>query len=154
MICRSDPGRTNVPLRVASQPTHTGRVTRFASTVMLALAIWAGTADARGGHGSNDIRVAATCGVGATTSLRVRARDDGIEIRFRLRQTRGRGSWRVTIVHENRVAVRATAKTTRADDSFEVRRVVEDLQGSDTVVVHAWGPKGLGCRLTATLRGS
>jgi hypothetical protein len=29
--------------------------------------------------------------------------------------------------------------------------MVPDLSGSDTIVVHAWGPKGLGCRATATL---
>jgi hypothetical protein len=56
------------------------------------------------------------------------------------------------IVHEQRVASRATRRTTRSDDSFEVRRTVPDLEGSDTVAVHAWGPRGLGCRASATLR--
>ena len=88
---------------------------------------------------------------GATSALRVRSRDDGIEVRFRLRQTNGRGSWRITIVHENRVAARAAVKTTSTDDSLEVRRVLPDLIGSDTIVVHAWGPAGLGCRAAATL---
>jgi hypothetical protein len=130
-------------------------VTRLVLTVLFALALSAGTASARGGdHGGgsgDDVRVTGTCGSGATTSLRVRTRDDGIEVRFQLRQTRGHGLWRVTIVHENRVVARVIAKTTRGDDSFEVRRVFTDLAGSDTVAVHAWGPKGLGCRATATL---
>jgi hypothetical protein len=56
-------------------------------------------------------------------------------------------------VHEQRVFSRATRRTTRRDDSFEVRRMVPDLPGSDGVVVHAWGPNGLGCRVTATLGG-
>jgi hypothetical protein len=130
-------------------------VARVFIVVVLLLALSAGTATARDGDGGDsDVRVAGVCGHGASASLRVRSRDAGIEVRFSLRQTRGRGLWRVTIVHENRVAVRATAKTTSGDDSYEVRRMLRDLPGSDTVVVHAWGPSGLGCRAAATLPDS
>jgi len=99
------------------------------------------------------VRVAGTCGRGATASLRLRADDGQIEVRFRVEQTRGRGVWRITIVHEQRVSSRATRRTTRSDRSFELRRRLADLSGSDTVAVHAWGPGGLGCRATATLPG-
>jgi hypothetical protein len=129
-------------------------VARAFVIVVLLLALSAGTAAARdddGGGGDSDVRVTGVCGHGATANLRVRSRDDGIEVRFALRQTRGRGLWRVTIVHENRVAVRTKTKTTSGDDSYEVRRVLRDLPGSDAVVVHAWGPNGLGCRAAATL---
>jgi hypothetical protein len=85
--------------------------------------------------------------------LRLRAEDRGLEVRFRLEQTRGHGLWRITIVHEHRVSARATRTTTRQDDSFELRRSLRDLPGSDTVAVHAWGPRGLGCQATATLPG-
>jgi hypothetical protein len=128
--------------------------------VLLALLLFAfsgGAAAARGNdHGggasrNDDVRVAADCGRGATSSLRVRARDDGIEVRIQLRETLGRGLWRITIVHENRVASRASARTTRSEDSFELQRTLRDLPGSDTVTVRAWGPNGLGCRATATL---
>jgi hypothetical protein len=119
---------------------------------LLLLAFSAGAAQARGGdRGGDDVRVSARCGHGVAASLRLRGHDRGIEVRFRLRQTRGRGVWRVTIVHERHVASRATRRTTRRDDSFELRRTLPDLQGSDTVVVHAWGPRGLGCRAAATL---
>jgi hypothetical protein len=133
-------------------------VTRLVVLALVLFAFAAGVADARGddhgGGGSEDVRVAGKCGRGASSSLRIRAHDRGIEVRFRLRQTRGRGVWRITIVHENRVASRATRKTTRTDDSIEVRRTLPNLPGSDTIVVHAWGPSGLGCRATATLPGS
>jgi len=129
-------------------------VTRVVVIVVLLLALFAGTAAARDGDGGDDVRVAGVCGKGATASLRVRSRDNGIEVRFALRETRGRGLWRVTIVHENRVAVRTTAKTTSGEDSYEVRRVLRDLPGSDAVVVHAWGPSGLGCRAAAILPDS
>jgi hypothetical protein len=120
--------------------------------MLLLFAISAGAAQARGDdHGGGEVRVSGRCGRGATASLRLRGRDTGIEVRFRLRQTRGPGVWRVAIVHERRVAARATKRTSRSEDSFELRRRFRDLRGSDTVVVHAWGPRGLGCHATATL---
>jgi hypothetical protein len=132
-------------------------VTRLVLLVLLLFALSGGAASARGtndggGGGNQDVRVGGNCTHGATSSLRVRDEDKGIEIRFRLRQTRGRGLWRITIVHENRVSSRAARRTTRTDDSWEVRRMLPNLRGSDTIVVHAWGPGGLGCRATATLQ--
>jgi len=145
--------RTKVPLRLRASSPHTGRMRRLALLALVPLAFAAGVADARGdgGGGDGDVRAAGSCGRGVTSSLRLRARDNGIEVRFRLRQTRGRGVWRVTVVHENRVAARATRRTTRSEDSFELRRTIPDLPGSDAVVIHAWGPRGLGCRAAATL---
>ena len=143
--------RTNVPLRSPVRSPHTAPVARLVLVALLLLALSAGSAGARGGDGGGDVRVAGDCGRAAVSSLRVQARNDGIEVRFRLQQLRGRGAWRMTIVHENRVSARATSKTTRSDDSFELRRTLPDLVGSDTVVVHAWGPSGLGCLATATL---
>ena len=129
-------------------------VTRLLVIALLALAFSAGAAQASGddrGGGGGDVRAAGVCGRGATASLRLRTEDGRIEVRFQLRQRSGRGVWRITIVHEQRVSSRATRRTTRGDDSFELRRMLPDLRGSDTVAVHAWGPKGLGCRATATL---
>ena len=142
-------------MRLPAGSPQTGIVTRFAALTLLLLALSAGTAYARGadhgGGGEQEVRVAGVCGRGAVSSLRVRAQGEGLEARFRLRQTGGRGVWRITVVHENRVSYRATRTTTRADDSFELRRLLPDLTGSDTVVVHAWAARGLGCRATATL---
>jgi hypothetical protein len=130
-------------------------MTRLLLIGALLLLLSAGAADARGtdhgGDSNDDVRVVGVCGRGATSSLRVRTRDNGIEVRFQLQQSRGWGVWRVTIVHENRVSSRATTRTTRADDSLELRRTLRDFPGSDTVVIHAWGPNGLACRATATL---
>jgi hypothetical protein len=119
--------------------------------VLALLALSAGAAQARDGERGGEVRVAGDCARGATSSLRLRGDDGRIEVRFRLRQKRGHGAWRISIVHEDRVAVRATQRTTRSDDSFELRRGLPDLRGSDAVVVHAWGPRGLGCRATGTL---
>ena len=148
--------RTNVPLRPPTRSPHTAAVTRLVLLALTVLVFSAGAAEARAddhGGGGGEVRVAGSCGSGAVASLRLRSRDDRIEVRFRLRQTRGRGAWRIAIVHERRVSYRGTRRTTRGDDSFELRRTLQDLQGSDTVAVHAWGPSGLGCRATATLPG-
>jgi hypothetical protein len=140
-------------LRLLVRSPHTGGVTRFRFlTLVLVLMLCVAAADARASDGGGgEVRAAGHCGRGTSSSLRLRPAEERIEVRFRLRQAQGHGSWRITIVHENRVTARASRKTTRSDDSFEVRRTLTDLPGSDTVVVHAWGPRGLGCRATATL---
>jgi hypothetical protein len=129
-------------------------VRRFLLLAFFVAAFAAGAAQARAadhGGGGSDVRVAARCGRGATALLRLRGEDGRIETRFRLRQTHGSGVWRIAIVHERRVSARATRRTTRHEDSFELRRTFQDLRGSDTVAVHAWGPGGVGCRAAATL---
>jgi hypothetical protein len=144
---------TNVPLRLPPGLPHTRSVSRLLLLALLLLAFSAGAAQARADDhgGGGEVRVSGRCGPGATASLRLDGRDTGIEVRFRLRQSRGRGRWRIAIVHERRVAARVTKRTSRGEDSFELRRTFRNLQGSDTVVVHAWGPRGLGCRAAATL---
>src|SRR5215467_14380185 len=141
----------------SSRGDRTLRVmTRLLTVALLLFAFSAGAAQARGddhGGGGGDARRAGVCGRGATASLRLHSTDNRIEVRFRLRQSRGRGVWRIAIVHEQRVSSRARRRTTHSGDSFELRRTLPDLQGSDTVVVHAWGPNGLGCRAAATLPG-
>jgi len=42
----------------------------------------------------------------SVATLRLRAEDHGLQVRFGLRQTRGYGLWRIAIVHEDRVATR------------------------------------------------
>jgi hypothetical protein len=130
-------------------------MTRVLALALLLFALSAGAAQARGyDHGGGgDVRVAGSCGRGATSSLRLRSDDGRLEMRFRVEQRRGRGLWRITVVHEQRISSRTTKRTTRSDRTFELRRRMADLPGSDTVAVHAWGPRGLGCRATATLPG-
>ncbi len=100
-----------------------------------------------------DVRVAAVCSKGASSELRLKSGDGGIEVRFRLR--RGRVStWRVVLVQERRVAFKGTQKTAGSSGSFELRRTLPDLTGADAITATAWGPQGLVCRATATLPGT
>jgi hypothetical protein len=104
-------------------------------------------------HGG-EVRVAGVCSSGATSKLRLRSGDNGIELRFEVDHSRAGVLWRVVIVHERRIAWKGAAKTARPDGSFEVSRTLPDLPGSDAVTASAWGPRGLVCRATATLPDS
>ena len=97
------------------------------------------------------MRAAGVCSKGVAAELRLKSEDRGIELRFKLRQTQASSAWRVALVHERRVVWKGTLRTTRQSRSFELRRTLQDLPGDDTVTASAWGPRGLGCRATATL---
>lgn len=123
---------------------------RVAVISLIALAFAAQPMAAPGEDGRGEVRVAGVCGTGAKAKLRLKASDNGIEVRFELEQSRASVVWRVVLVHEHRVAWKGAARTTRAR-SFELRRTLPDLPGSDTVTARAWGPRGVTCRATATL---
>jgi hypothetical protein len=110
------------------------------------------TAIAKDGRG--EVRVSGSCGRGASSALRLKGRDGDIEVRFEIDHARPSVGWRVALVHERRIAWKGAARTARSTGSLEVRRVLRDLPGADTVTAQAWGPGGLVCRAGATLPDS
>ncbi len=158
---------TNVLLPSARAPTtlaamslasHALRPLPRTAIVALAAvlaAVAAQTADARQGKDDrSEVRVAGRCGAGVTSKLRLKADDGRIEIEFEVDQNRSGTLWRVAIVHERRVVWKGKARTVGSSGSFEVRRLVRDLPGSDEVFARAWGSGGVTCRARALLRGS
>jgi hypothetical protein len=113
----------------------------------------AAPASVRGGRDEDEVRVEGVCSRSVTSELRLRADDDGIELRLEIDQNRRGASWRIAIVQERRVVWMGRARTAGSDGSLRVRRPLRDLSGYDTVAVRAWGPGGLRCRATATLPG-
>jgi hypothetical protein len=101
--------------------------------------------------GQGDVRASGVCGSGARSELRLRGRDGEIEVRFEIDHARPAVSWRVALVHERRIAWKGASRTARSNGSFELRRMLRDLPGADTVSAQAWGPGGLVCRAVATL---
>jgi hypothetical protein len=101
--------------------------------------------------GGGEVRASGICSNGAAAELRLKRRGQGIELRFKLDYGRSGTAWRVILVHERRIAWKATTTTTGANGTLEVRRTLNDLPGADTVTARAWGPRGLVCRATATL---
>jgi hypothetical protein len=125
---------------------------RAVIVILVALVFTSQPAEARiGKDPSRDVRVAGVCSDGAKAKLRLKADDGEIEVRFEVEQRRAGALWRVALVHERRVVWKGAARTTRGNSSFELRRTLPDLPGSDTVTARAWGPRGLTCRATATL---
>jgi hypothetical protein len=122
--------------------------------ICLLLGFAARTQAAVAKDGRGEVRVAGVCGSGATSKLRLRSGDDGIEVRFEVDHNRAGVVWRVVLVHERRIAWKGAARTTRPSGSFEVRQTLQDLPGADAVTAQAWGPRGLVCRAVAVLGDS
>jgi hypothetical protein len=134
------------------------------AVVLLALAVLGpGAALAKGGGGGDDgggghggdrpeVRVTGSCGRGATSSLKLKARDGGIEAEFEVHGRTG-ASWRVAFVQERRTVWRGRARTSSTGHSFSVERRLGDYPGPDQVFARAVGPRGVTCQATATLPG-
>jgi hypothetical protein len=122
------------------------------AAVSLALALCApGSALAHGG-GDQDVRVSGTCGEGASSQLRLRAKDGAIRVEFEVDANRAGKRWSVVLVHERRVAWRGRART-RSGGSFRIRRSIPDFGGADQITARASGPHGNTCVATGLLTG-
>src|SRR3954471_22281379 len=139
------------PRRAASLPL-------LIAIALLALAvIGPASALAKGGGGGGggdrpEVRVAGSCGRGASSTLKLKARDGGIEAEFEVHGRAG-SAWRVAFVQERRTVWRGHARTAGARRSFSIRRRLGDSPGPDQVFARAVGPRGMTCQATATLPG-
>jgi hypothetical protein len=121
---------------------------------LVAVALAAPTAAvARHGGDDDEVRVRATCGGGARSELKLKARDGGIEAEVEVEHARRGSSWRVTLSQEGRVVWRGTLRAGRSSGQFSVERRLRDLAGADRVSLRASGPGGVTCRASATLAG-
>jgi hypothetical protein len=105
-----------------------------------------------GGGARPEVRVAGSCGRGASSTLKLKARDGGIEAEFEVHGRSG-SAWRVAFVQERRTVWRGRARTGGTSHSFSVERRLGDYPGPDQVFVRAIGPRGVTCQATATLPG-
>src|SRR3954467_849820 len=106
-----------------------------------------------GGGGSGpEVRVGGSCGRGATSTLKLKARDGGIEAEFEVHGRAG-SSWSVVFVQGRRTVGRGRARAASASHSFSVERRLGDYPGPDQVFVRAIGPRGVTRQAAATLPG-
>jgi hypothetical protein len=120
-----------------------------------ALADRGGDDGASGGGGNRaEVRVAGTCGGAVRSSLKLKARDGGIEVGVEVEHARSGSSWRIVLVQEGRIALRTTARAGSASGAVHVERRVGDLAGADTISFRASTADGVGCRASATLPGA
>jgi hypothetical protein len=121
-----------------------------------ALAKGGGGDDPGGSHGGGGnrpvVRVAGTCGRGASSTLKLKADDSGIEAEFEV-HGRSTATWRVVLVQDSRIAWRGRARTLGRSHSFSVERLLGDYPGSDQVTARAVGPRGITCQASAVLPG-
>lgn len=82
---------------------------------------------------------------------RLRAEEGRIRIDVEFEHLRQRGVWKLVVLHERQVIARATLTSKTATGGLQLRRIVADWFGSDTVVSRASGPGGEQCRATATV---
>ena len=115
-----------------------------------ALALLPATAAAKHG-GDRGVRVAGSCGSGATSKLKLKNDDGVIEVEFEVDQNRVGKRWRVTLVRDGDVVFRGQRTTTAPSGSFSLERRIRNLPGADRVTARGAGPNGLTCVATATL---
>ena len=144
------------PLRPAALPPTAPSIA-LALVLLVAALAGAGSALARGGGGRGghrpEVRVAGTCGRGATSKLKLKADDGALEVEFEVDYTRAGTRWSVVIVQERRVAWRGRVRTRGRSGSFSVERRLGDYPGPDEILARAVGPRGITCQATATLAG-
>jgi len=144
---------TEVPLR--DRPPSASlifvRPTLLLISLLAALAVPAGASARHGNDGRGEVRAAGTCGGSARSELELKARDGGIEAEFEVDHARRGSLWRLTFSQEGRVVWRGSARA--RSGSFSIERRLRNLAGADRVSVRASGPRGVTCRVTATLAG-
>jgi hypothetical protein len=123
---------------------------------LVALVVLAMPVAARADHGTDeaDVRVERSCTAQSTVRLRVRARDGG-RLRVEVAVLTGqRGTrWAVVTVHERRLVLETSRRTSASSGSFAIRLTIPDWPGRNKVSVRATGPRGEVCRATATVAG-
>jgi hypothetical protein len=142
------------PRRAASLPLVIAIALLALAVLGPASALAKGGGGGGGGGGGNrpEVRVAGSCGHGASSALKLKARDGGIEAEFEVHGSAG-SSWRVAFVQERRTVWRGRARTAGASHSFSVERRLGDYPGPDQIFARAVGPRGMTCQATATLPG-
>ena len=98
-----------------------------------------------------EVRKAGICTGSSDSSIRVRADDGEIRIEFEIDTARSTGTWRVILLHERRIVVRAAVASGGSGRSLRLRRTVADWYGRDTITVRASGPRAETCRVSATV---
>ena len=107
-----------------------------------AAAVLALAAPASGGGGDREVRVRGTCTGSATSKLKLKEEDGRIEVEFEVDQNVNGRRWRVTLKRNGVRVFRGIRTTQPPSGSFEVRRVVRDGQGRETITARARALRG------------
>lgn len=117
------------------------------ATALVALVPLAATATAN----DADVRRGGSCTGNTSAKIKLSPEDGGIETEFEVDQNRTGVTWKVVLRRNGKVAARTQATTKGASGSFEVRRVLADGQGTDSVTARAVSPSGEVCTASASI---
>lgn len=116
----------------------------FSLTALVSLTATATANDA-------DVRKAGSCDGNTSAKIKLSPEDGRIETEFEVDQNRTGVTWKVVLRHNGEVAARTKATTKGRSGSFEVRRVLDDGQGADTISARAVSPSGEVCTASASI---
>lgn len=106
----------------------------------------------RGGGGDrSDVRRAGTCTGGTAVKIKLSPEDGRIEAEAEVDQNRNGVIWSWRMSRGRTTLASGRTATRPPSGSFEVRRVVSDTAGSDTITFRATSPSGEVCTARATL---
>lgn len=98
-----------------------------------------------------DVRKAGSCTGNTSAKIKLSPEDGRIETEFEVDQNRTGVTWKVVLRRNGKVAARTKATTGGRSGSFEVRRVLADGQGADTISARAVSPSGEVCTASASI---
>lgn len=127
------------------------RPTRITLIAVLSLAVAAlPTAWAKGGGGNGTVLKVGSCTKSSSAKLKLSPDNGRLEVEFEVDQNRNGVRWSWTFKRGGSKLAGGTAVTKRPSGSFEVRRLVSDRSGTDTIVATATR-SGEKCTVTASI---
>ena len=98
-----------------------------------------------------DVRVDGTCTKSSTAKLKLSPENGRIETEFEVDQNVNGVRWQVRLRRNGSLAVSTSAVTQAPSGSFEVRRLLTNGAGPDTITARATSPSGEVCTARATI---
>jgi hypothetical protein len=98
-----------------------------------------------------DVRNSGTCTGNTSAKIKLSPEDGRIETEFEVDQNRNGVTWKVVLKRNGDVAARTRATTHGPSGSFEVRRVLGNGPGQDTISARAKSPSGEVCTARASI---
>lgn len=108
------------------------------------------TAIAKGGGNDRDVRSTGSCTATSSAKMKLSPENGRIEVEFEVDQNRNGVTWNWSLARAGVSLAGGTAVTIAPSGSFEVRRLVSNTPGTDTIVATATRP-GESCTVTASI---
>lgn len=117
------------------------RITRTATAGILSAAVLTLAPVGPALAGDDDVIRRGSCSGATDWKLKASPEDGRIEVEGEVDSNRNGQTWRWRIRHNGSLSARGTATTQPPSGSFEVRRVLVDAAGTDTIVFRARNPR-------------